>query len=146
MARMHTSGKGVSGSTKPYHQIRPSWVTKTPQEIRELILTLAKKGIKPTEIGKILRDEHGIGSVKPIIGKNLLKFLKEESVSPSIPEELDSCVRRCMSIRSHLSVFKNDKNAKYRLILAESKMYRIIRHYKKTMEIPHDYKPYAGLR
>lgn len=143
---MHTPGKGKSGSTKPYHQIRPSWVTKTPQEVGELVLSLARKGIKPSEIGKILRDEHGIGAVKPILGKSLVKFLKEEEAAPTIPEELASCVRRCMNIRSHLSEFKNDKNAKYRLILAESKMYRIIRYYKRTMAIPTDYKPYAGLK
>ncbi|KCZ80703.1 hypothetical protein H312_01865 [Anncaliia algerae PRA339] len=143
MGRMHTSGKGVSGSIKPYHMVKPSWVTKSNQEVTDIIVGLARKGVKPTEIGKILRDEHGIGYVKPVLGKRLVKVLKENSVAPAIPEELDSCIKRCMSIRAHLSTFKNDKNAKYRLILAESKMYRILKYYKRTKQVPEDFKPYS---
>ena len=64
MGRMHGNGKGISRSSLPYHRGRPSWFRKEIKEVEEQILKLARRGRMPSEIGLILRDEHGICKVK----------------------------------------------------------------------------------
>ena len=42
MGRMHTPGKGMSGSALPYKRSSPSWLKITAQEITDIIAKLAK--------------------------------------------------------------------------------------------------------
>ncbi|KAG0439575.1 40S ribosomal protein S13 [Dictyocoela muelleri] len=141
MARMHSNSHGKSKSIKPYNHHYPDYIEKTSDEIINLVVNLAKKGIKPAQIGNILRDEECIGRITDITHKTLLKILKEHGVAPTIPEDLDNLVKKCSNIRNHLKEFKNDKDAKYRLNLVESKLYRLARYYKKKKDIPANWKP-----
>ncbi|KAG0420380.1 40S ribosomal protein S13 [Dictyocoela roeselum] len=141
MARMHSHSHGKSKTVKPYNSQYPEYIQKSPEEIINFIVNLAKKGVKPTQIGNILRDEECVGRISDITHKNLLQILKEHGVAPAIPEDLDNLVKKCSNIRNHLKEFKNDKDAKYRLNLAESKLYRLARYYKKRRDIPANWKP-----
>lgn len=141
MARLHSKSKGKSKSCKPYNSQYPDYITKSKEEIIQLIINLAKKGIKPAQIGNILRDEEGIGRITDVTHKTLLQILKENEVNPKIPEDLDNLVKKCSNIRTHLKEFKNDKDAKYRLINTESRLYRLARFYKKRKDIPANWKP-----
>ncbi|KAK1350827.1 ribosomal protein S13 [Hamiltosporidium tvaerminnensis] len=141
MGRMHGRGKGISKSTIPYNKIKPSWVTLSPEEIIQEILFLARKGNPPSKIGNILRDVHGIGQVSFITQTKILMLLRMHGLAPSIPEDLNSLLSKCYTMRSHLSNFKQDKSAKYRLILTESKLYRLARYYKRNMALPANWKP-----
>jgi small subunit ribosomal protein S13e len=146
MARMHSRSKGVSESTLPYNKVRPYWATQTKEEIINAILNLSRKGHKPSEIGKIMRDEYAVGQVKSMTDKNILKILKENNLAPTIPEDLSALLRKCVSILNHLNTFKNDKNARYRLNLIESRMHRLARYYKRKEVIPAEWKPYTITR
>lgn len=144
MARMHCKSKGVSESTLPYNKVKPYWVSQSKEEIVEIILNLSRKGYKPSEIGRIMRDEYAVGHVKSMTSSNILKTLRENDLAPEIPEDLGALRNKCISIINHLNTFKNDKNARYRLNLIESRMYRLSRYYKRKQVIPSGWKPYTA--
>ena len=78
MARMHTPGKGISGSSIPYSRRAPGWLKTTSEEAKELISKLAKKGLTPSQVGIVLRDSHGIGLVKNLTGSKIVRILKAQ--------------------------------------------------------------------
>ena len=53
-----------------------------------------------------------------------------------IPKDLYHLIKKAMSIRKHLERNRKDKDSKFRLILAESKIHRLARYYKKTKKLP----------
>ena len=63
MGRMHSKGKGMSKSSIPYKRSAPLWCKTSPDEIKDMIAKMAKKGMTPSQIGVILRDNHGIPQV-----------------------------------------------------------------------------------
>uniref|UniRef100_A0A915MIW5 Ribosomal protein S13/S15 N-terminal domain-containing protein n=1 Tax=Meloidogyne javanica TaxID=6303 RepID=A0A915MIW5_MELJA len=56
MGRMHNPGKGISRSALPYRRSVPTWQKLTSQDVEEQIVKLARKGLRPSQIGVILRD------------------------------------------------------------------------------------------
>ena len=64
--QMKGKGKGISSSALPYKRKAPKWVTLTPSAVTDIIVKLAKKGkaitqgLAPSQIGVLLRDQHGI--------------------------------------------------------------------------------------
>jgi small subunit ribosomal protein S13e len=44
MGRLHSNGKGLSGSAIPYSRAPPSWLKTTPDQVVDQICKLAKKG------------------------------------------------------------------------------------------------------
>jgi small subunit ribosomal protein S13e len=80
MGRMHSSGKGMSKSARPYRRTPPSWLKVTAEEVEENICKFAKKGLTPSQIGVILRDSHGIAQVKSVTGSKVLRILKKNGM------------------------------------------------------------------
>lgn len=76
MGRMHAPGKGISSSALPYKRTPASWVKSTPEDVIEQITKLAKKGSFPSQIGVVLRDQHGIPQVRSVTGNKILRILK----------------------------------------------------------------------
>ena len=58
MGRMHAPGKGISKSARPYKRTPPSWCKIAPADVEEQVCKLAKKGLTPSQIGVVLRDQH----------------------------------------------------------------------------------------
>ena len=50
-------GKGISSTVTPFKRRSPRWVAHTPKSISELIVTMAKKGMSPSQIGVAIRDK-----------------------------------------------------------------------------------------
>ena len=100
----------------------------------------AKKGMTPSQIGVRLRDQHGIPQVFQVTGKRILRILRQKGLAPSTPEDLYFLIRTAVSIRKHLRLNRKDKNAKYRLILIESRIHRISRYYKRSKTLPPNWK------
>ncbi|KAL0484654.1 ribosomal protein S13 [Acrasis kona] len=132
MGRLHGVGKGISQSVIPFKRTPPSWLKITTEEVDDKICKLARKGLKPSQIGTILRDSHGIGRVQSVTGKKVLRILRANSLAPQIPEDLYSLIKKAVGIRKHLEKTRKDKAAKYRLILTESKIHRLSRYYRRT--------------
>ncbi|KAJ3428600.1 40S ribosomal protein S13 [Anaeramoeba flamelloides] len=140
MGRMFGSGKGISRSARPYKKTPPSWLKITPKQVIEEICKMAKKGLTPSQIGIHLRDLFGVGQVKSVTSNRILRILKANGLAPKIPEDLYHLIKKAVSIRKHLEKNRKDKDAKFHLILVESKIYRISRYYKKTRQLPPNWK------
>ena len=78
MGRMHSGGKGISKSSVPYKRSPPSWLKVTASQVEDNVIKLAKKGLTPSQIGVILRDQHGIAQVKSVTGTKTLRILKKD--------------------------------------------------------------------
>jgi small subunit ribosomal protein S13e len=137
---MYGSGKGISKSSIPYKKKPPRWLNVETNEVVRQIEALAKKGYKPSQIGVILRDNYAIPQSRLITGAKILRILKKKSLAPEIPEDLYHLMKRAVSIRKHIEKNKRDKDSKYRLILVESKIHRLVRYYKLTKQIPSNWR------
>ncbi len=140
MGRMYGSGKGIAKSSIPYKNKPPRWFTVDSNDVVKQIENLAKKGYKPSQIGVILRDNYAIPQSRLITGAKILRVLKKKGLAPQIPEDLYHLMRRAVSIRKHIEKNKRDRDSKYRLILVESKIHRLVRYYKLTKQIPSNWR------
>ena len=140
MGRMHSKGKGISKSAKPYKRSPPSWLKSSKGEVVEHICKLAKKGLRPSQIGVMLRDAHGIAQSTAITGQKVLRVLKAEGLAPEIPEDLYMLIKKAVAVRKHLERNRKDKDAKFRLILIESRVHRLARYYKTAGKLPPNWK------
>ena len=136
MGRMHNPGKGISQSALPYRRSVPTWLKLTSEDVIEQIVRLAKKGLRPSQIGVILRDSHGVAQVRRVTGNKIVRILKSKGMAPEIPEDLYHLIKKAVSIRKHLERNRKDKDSKYRLILVESRIHRLARYYKIKRQLP----------
>ena len=130
MARMHSPGRGKSGSTKPLVDKAPEWSNTDAKEVTELILSLAAEGHNPTTIGTILRDQHAVPDVRLVLGKRLGQVLAENEITPKYPEAMMSLMRRALRLIDHLESNRKDRHNSRQLELTESKIRRLSRYYK----------------
>ncbi|CAJ2501985.1 Uu.00g048380.m01.CDS01 [Anthostomella pinea] len=140
MGRLHSNGKGISASALPYSRAPPAWLKTTPSQVEEQICRLARKGASPSQIGVILRDSHGIAQVRFVTGNKILRILKSNGVAPEMPEDLYMLIKKAVSVRKHLERNRKDKDAKFRLILIESRIHRLGRYYKTVGVLPPTWK------
>jgi len=140
MGRMHAPGKGISQSALPYRRSVPNWLKLTSDDVKEQIFKLAKKGLTPSQIGVILRDSHGVAQVRFVTGNKILRILKSKGLAPDIPEDIYYLIKKAVSIRKHLERNRKDKDAKFRLILIESRIHRLARYYKTKGVLPPTWK------
>ena len=61
-------------------------------------------------------------------------------LSPDIPEDLYCLIKKAVQVRKHLDKFRQDKDAKFRLILVESRIHRLARYYKRSKQLPATWK------
>merc|ERR1711923_660713 len=140
MVRMHAPGKGISQSALPYRRSVPQWMKLTSDDVKDQIFKLAKKGLTPSQIGVILRDSHGVAQVRFITGNKILRILKSKGLAPDLPEDMYFLIKKAVTIRKHLERNRKDRDAKFRLILVESRIHRLARYYKLTGVLPPTWK------
>ena len=133
---MYSSGKGIARRCLPYRKAPPSWVQISTNDLVDQIVKLAKKGSSPSQIGVTLRDTVGIPQVKGVTGSKILRILKKNGLAPQVPEDLYHLIKKAISIRKHLEKFRKDKDAKFRLILVESRIHRLARYYRNVKSLP----------
>ena len=134
-----SSMRGGSRSTRPVSKRPPNWVVYQPDEVKALIINLAREGKRQSEIGNILRDVHGVPLVKPIVGYGIHKVLEEAGLAPDIPEDLYNLMVRATNLRRHLDRNRKDFSNKRGLQLTESMIYRVTRYYKRKGALPRDW-------
>jgi small subunit ribosomal protein S15 len=133
---MHSKKKGKSGSKHPAAEISPKWLQYSKEEVVELVLQLAKEGKNTSKIGLILRDQHGIPSVKAVTGKTISDILGENKMLPKYPEDLMNLMRKAVRLHKHTAVNKQDKHNIRAMKLIESKIKRLVAYYKKEKKLP----------
>lgn len=140
MGRTYGPGKGKSSSALPYRRSAPSWLKATAAEVTESITKMAKKGMTPSQIGVLLRDQHGISQVRSVTGSKILRILKGLGLAPELPEDLYFLIKKAVAMRKHLDANRKDKDGKFHLILVESRIHRLARYYKKAKKLPPNWK------
>ena len=140
MAKMHSRGRGTSGSKKMLKPGKPTWTRYKPKEIELLVGKLAKEGKSSSETGIILRDSYGIPSVKLLTGKRLQEILADKKILPKLPEDLMSLMKRSVVTRKHIENFKQDMTAVRGLQFTESKIKRLVKYYKRIGKLAPEWK------
>lgn len=132
--------RGKSHSTRPARMGAPTWIRVSPEEVEDLVVSLYKKGYPPSAIGVILRDQYGVPLVKAVTGKKILRILRENGLTPEIPEDLHNLIRRAIRIRRHLEEHPKDYHSKRGLQLIEAKIHRLSRYYKRRGVLPPNWR------
>jgi len=140
MARIYSHKKGSSGSKRPYRVSNPGWAKTGKKEAESIILKLHEEGKSTAEIGAVLRDKHGIPSIKLITQKSVSGVLKEKGVKFEIPEDLFNLMKTAVKLRKHLENSKKDLHSRKGLDQAEMKIWRLIKYYRKSGALPSDWK------
>ncbi len=140
MARMHSRKRGKSGSTRPARLEKPTWVEPSQEEVESEVVKLARRGHSKSMIGTIMRDSRGVPLVKLVTGKKVTQILEENEIKSTLPEDLANLVRKALNIRKHLETNHKDKESRKGLNRCESKIYRLIKYYKKKKVLAPDFK------
>ena len=140
MGRMHTHNHGKAHSIRPIELKKPDWIKMKPKEIEELIVKYKKEGMISSQIGIKLRDQHAIPLVKPILKKTISQVIKENDLTPEIPEDLNNIVLKAVNLQKHLKENRNDSRNVRSLELIEAKVHRLSTHYKKKGILPKKWK------
>lgn len=131
-ARLYTSKRGRSGSTRPISKKTPSWVKYTPDEVESLVLKLSREGNTASMIGMLMRDRYGVPLVKSITGKNIHEILVAAQQAGALPEDLSALVKKADDMRRHLEKNRKDHVNKRSLAMIESKIHRLVKYYHAT--------------
>jgi small subunit ribosomal protein S13e len=59
-----------------------------------MICKFARKGMTPSQIGILLRDQHGVPLVNSVTGSKVLRILKGAGLAPEIPEDLYFLIKK----------------------------------------------------
>jgi len=105
-----------------------------------MMAKMAKKGMTPSQIGVILRDQHGVAQVRSVTGTKILRILKGMGLAPELPEDLYHLIKKAVAMRKHLDANRADRDGKFHLILIESRIHRLARYYKKSKKLPPNWK------
>lgn len=139
MSRMHSSGRGKSGSKKPMKRV-PSWAPYKEKEVEKLIIKAVKSGKSPSQTGMFLRDNYGIHDVRALTEKRIGTILKENNLQNELPEDLLCLIRKMISIRQHLEKNKHDETGQRGLDLTNSKIRRLVKYYKQHKRLAAGWK------
>jgi small subunit ribosomal protein S15 len=131
--------RGRSQSTRPVSKRPPNWVVYQPDEVKALVINLAREGKNQSDIGNILRDVHGVPLVGPIVGMGIREILEEAGLASEIPETLYNLMVRANRLRRHMDRNPKDYSNKRALHITESKIYRLTRYHKKKGDLPRDW-------
>lgn len=145
MARLYTSKRGSSGSTRPVSKKPPSWLKYTSDEAEALVGKLAKEGNAPSVLGQILRDQYGIPLFKALTGKTISQSLNSSGVPLTVPEDLAILLKKANALRKHLEKHPADYSNKRAVAMVESKIHRLARYYRSGKVLPSEWSYKAAV-
>ena len=128
MGRLHTHNHGKSHSIRPIDPKKPDWITQSTTEIEEMIVKYSKEGMTTSQIGIKLRDQHAIPLVKPIIKKTISQVLRDNKLTPEIPEDLNNMLNKAVILKTHLQNNNGDRKNVRSLELLEAKIHRLSKY------------------
>lgn len=133
---MYSGKKGKSKSVHPPTKVPPEWVMLSKEDVEKAIVQMGQDGRSPSEIGRVLRDQQGIPSVKNLCGKSILEILGENKLAGEYPEDLMNLMRRAVSLRRHIAANKRDLHNIRSLALTESKIRKLVDYYRNEGVLP----------
>ncbi len=139
MARLHSKKKGKSKRKRAKRKEKAEFVELGEEKIKEIVRNLYQKGVPPSQIGLILRDEYGVPSFKAQTGKKLVQYLEEENLYKTFPEDLLNLFSKAVRMYEHLKQHKKDIHNRVKFSHIESKIHRLLRYYKRVGKVPKDW-------
>jgi small subunit ribosomal protein S15 len=131
MAKMHSKKRGKSRRKRPKLKELPAWATNNVDEIKEVVRKLSRQGMKPSEIGLVLRDNYAVPSFKLLAGKTLMQFLKDEHIYTRLPEDFLQLITKATRLWAHLKANKKDALNKVKYGHVVAKINRLTKYYKR---------------
>ena len=104
------------------------------------IVSLANAGHGPSQIGIILRDEHGIKDFNELAGKSIQQILEEHKLLGDMPEDMLNLIRKSVTLQNHMNKNKKDYSAKRGYQLTVSKIRRLGKYYSKKGRLASDWR------
>lgn len=139
-ARLYTSKRGKSGSTRPISKKTPTWCKYTAEEVEALVLKLAREGNSPSIIGVMLRDRYAVPLVKSVTGKTVDEILRAGQQAGTLPEDLSALLKKAGALKRHLEKNRKDSVNKRSLAMIESKIHRLVKYYRPKGKIRQDWE------
>jgi len=137
---MPKTEKGSSHSIRPVGKRSPTWCKYTPEEVESIVIKLAREGHSSSKIGMILRDQYGVPLTKPIAGKTIIGIMKQQGLTPSLPEDLEVLLKKASGLVVHLEKNKKDSYNVRALQTIEAKIHKLAKYYKREGVLPADWK------
>ena len=139
MARMHSKGKGKSGSERPNVSAAPEWSESDKMAVEETILKLAGEGHSTAMIGTILRDQHAVPDVRLVTGERIAETLERNGIAGKYPEDMMNLMRQALRMIDHLNSNHKDLHNRRQLELTESRIRRLAKYYRSTGKLDSDW-------
>ncbi len=140
MAKMHTGGHGKSKSRKPKLEGSANADNGAMQDAKTLILGYAKQNMHPAMMGQVLKEKNNVPYIRQMFGKRLVEMLEQEGFKRELPVDMLDLIKKAVNMREHIAANHNDAHNKLRLIRTESKIWRLIKYYKRRKTLPADWK------
>ncbi|HKV90555.1 MAG TPA: 30S ribosomal protein S15 [Thermoplasmata archaeon] len=140
VSRIHSGRKGRAGSHKPYPVRAPAFANLDKTEVIEEATRLAKTGLSAAQVGTILRDSHGVPSVRAVTGERMTPLLAAHGVTPDLPEDLQALLKRVVHLQRHLGTHTKDLANRRGLNLMEARIRRLALYYKRHKILPEDWR------
>ena len=141
MARMHSKGKGTSGSSKPNIDTAPSWSESDKGTVEELIIKYANEGHSSAKIGTLLRDMHAVPDVRLVMGERISQTLSRNDLESKYPEDMMNLMRQAARIIEHLgSGNHKDLHNKRSLEITEAKIRKLASYYISEGKLPSEWR------
>ena len=106
----------------------------------EEIVSLANAGHGPSQIGIILRDEHGVKDFTELAGKTIQQALEEHKLLGEIPEDMLNLIKKSVMLQNHMEKNKKDYSAKRGYQITVSKIRKLGKYYSKKGKLPGDWR------
>jgi len=140
MAKLHSRKRGKSGSKRPSAKIAPEWVEYSAHEVEDLVVKLSKEGHSGTEIGRLLRDQYGVPSVRAVCNKRISEVMEQNQIKVIYPDDILALIRKAVGMLKHLEANKSDGLNTTKLLHVESKIKRLAKYYIKSGRLPVTWK------
>jgi small subunit ribosomal protein S15 len=143
MAKMHSKKRGKSRRKRQKLRELPAWADANVDEIKEAVRKLSKQGMKPSDIGLVLRDSYAVPSFKLLTGKTLMQFLREEKLYTRLPEDFLQLITKATRLWAHLKNNRKDALNKVKYGHVVAKINRLTKYYtrRKVLEKGWKYTP-----
>jgi small subunit ribosomal protein S15 len=140
VARIHTRGRGKSGSKRPLTKKNPEWAPLTGKEVEDLVAKYRHEGSTEAAIGLKLRDLHAVPSVRLATGKRVEEILREQKLLGEIPDDLMSLMRKAVNLDRHIQKNQKDNHNKHALQNVEAKIRRLVTYYQREARLPSSWR------
>ena len=140
MSRIHSSKHGRSGSKIPLRNGVPEWALYKGKDAEAKLIELIRQGNTMSKAGILLRYLYVVPSIRAVTGKKMLKILNENNLSPKIPEDLLALMKKAVNLNNHLKKNPKDLSNLRGLHLIESKIFRLVKYYKRIGRLPENWK------